>query len=126
MRAGKTISVASKTGDVLVFIEYLIHGWLGSGISRYQICANFRANPKTERHTHTNQAILRYEHMGGATDTESATSDPPDDTKAPRVGIQGARFLTCTLPHHPLSDAEWGARHQATTPTETMHEPGTI
>ena len=50
MIAGKTGSVASKTGDVLVFIEYLIHGWLGSGISRYQICANFGANPKTERH----------------------------------------------------------------------------
>ena len=92
MRAGKTGSVASKTGDVLVFIEYLIHRWLGSGISRYQICANFVAKSKDRTPPRTNQAILRYEHMGGATDTESATSDPPDGAKPLEWEFEGLDF----------------------------------
>lgn len=52
MRASETGSVALETdpGDVLVFTKRLTRGWLGSGTSRHQICANFVANPKTERH----------------------------------------------------------------------------
>lgn len=52
MRADEIYSVALETepGDVLVFTERLIHGAFGGGIGRHQICANFVANPETERH----------------------------------------------------------------------------
>lgn len=52
MRADEIGSVALETepGDVLVFTERLIHRAFGDGIGRYQVCANFVANPETERH----------------------------------------------------------------------------
>ena len=82
MRADEIRSVALETepGDVLVFTERLIHRAFGGGIGRYQVCANFVANPETERH------IAQIEQFYDAsTWSLRPTTDTPDGARAPRV-----------------------------------------
>lgn len=104
MRADEIGSVALETepGDVLVFTERLIHGTFGGGIRRHQACANFVANPERERHLAQIKQFYDASTWSLRPDANLRRKRPPTDTldgaKASRVGIRGARFLTCPLP----------------------------
>lgn len=105
MRADEIGSVALETepGDVLVFTERLIHRAFGGGIGKYQVCANFVANPETERH------IAQIEQFYDASTWSLRPTRTYVESDRPRIrrmaqeplkcrGIREARFLTCTLP----------------------------
>lgn len=104
MRADEIGSVALKTelGDVLVFTERLIQGASGCGIRRHQVCANSVANPETERHLAQIKQFYDASTWSPRPDAnlrrKRPTTDTADGAKASRVGIRGARFLTCPLP----------------------------
>lgn len=129
MRASETGSVALETepGDVLVFTERLTRGWLGSGASRHQICANFVANPKTERHPAQIKQFYATITWAVRPIPKAAGTGSARSCKSHQVGIRGAQFLTYTPPsvRQRMGYSEY-ARHQATAPTATRHEPDTI
>ena len=105
MRADEIGSVALETepGDVMVLTERLIHRAFGGGIGRYQVCANFVANPETERH------IAQIEQFYDASTWSLRPTRTYVKSDQPRIrrmaqeplacrGIREAGFLTCALP----------------------------